>query len=110
MVKYVKIIFSTFTTMVKNLKPSIENEPLAQGLKQFVCRMVFLLAMFGCAKENVQSVTLRGCQTGVINSTRTFLRCCTHKEFLAGSNVAGGGYDLVKYYSALKWETCDQCK
>jgi hypothetical protein len=54
-----------------------------------------------------------GCHTGIPksgNGDRILVRCCTHKEFLAGENVNAGGVSYFNAYTDHKWEKCDDCK
>lgn len=77
-------------------------------------KLIFILALIaaGCSDEEV--TTNKGCQTGVIKTdptnTRTFIRCCTQAEALAGNNVAAGGTASYTYYNSVKWEKCSDCK
>lgn len=77
-------------------------------------KLLFIIAFIaaGCSEEEIK--TNKGCQTGIVKNdptnTRSFIRCCTQAEALAGNNVAAGGTASFIYYNAVTWEKCSDCK
>lgn len=71
----------------------------------FVC----ILAFFACEEEPESDI---GCMTGIPKSggtDRVLIRCCTHKQYLAGNNVNAGGIASSINYTNHKWEKCPDC-
>jgi hypothetical protein len=70
-----------------------------------VCTFLILLS---CSEDEGPST---GCLTGVNSSgNRVFIKCITEKQYRAGSNVSAGGTAEWDYYTAHRWEECDNCK
>lgn len=73
-------------------------------------KIIFILLLFSsCEEEEIIEVR---CQTGIYVGTteRVFLRCATHKQYIAGDNVKAGGISYSRNYDHQKWEKCDRCK
>lgn len=72
-----------------------------------------MLILLSACKEDepTPATTDQGCMTAVNgNGDQVFLRCCTQKQFSAGSNVSQGGYANWSTYTSHKWEKCAQCQ
>lgn len=68
------------------------------------------IGLTSCNNDEVQM----GCQTGILrgsgNDQRVYIRCCTEKQHLAGSNVEIGGSAVVSDYRNLQWTPIDKCE
>lgn len=75
--------------------------------------LIVVVTLFvACSDDEKGPKDGMGCMTGINKSggtERVLIRCCTHQQFLAGSNEANGGKESVKYYKDIDWRQVDDC-
>lgn len=79
-------------------------------MKNLVVAFMFVLVLiFSCEDSEPESDI--GCLTGIPKGQnyRVTIRCCTHKQALAGDNVNAGGISNWNSYTDHKWDKCSDC-
>lgn len=78
----------------------------------FIGVLLLLIILLSCGTEQPEPSSAVGCQSGIIDGNRIFIRCTTMDGFLAGDNIDAGGLSKSEWskYSNIKWELCDNCK
>ena len=70
---------------------------------------IVLLLMLSCSKDEIQM----GCESGILKTgdpnVRINFRCCTQKEYEAGSNTSIGGTAQFDLYTSVKWTPTNSC-
>ena len=70
------------------------------------------LLFMGCSEDDPAKDSKLGCMTGIPKAgapVRTFYRCGTYEQFLAGDNVAAGGTDIFDNYTNHQWAKVSDC-
>jgi len=71
--------------------------------------LLAVLLLAGCSEDPGPQM---GCMTGIPkvgDPVRTFMRCCTKQEYLAGNNVERGGISYFSNYTDHEWKPVSDC-
>lgn len=73
--------------------------------------LLICLVLLSCDKDEGDDKDGYGCLTGVSKTTnkRELIRCCTYKEYTAGSNSSAGGTSNFSNYTGHSWTPTDDC-
>jgi len=73
--------------------------------------LFIILLLVSCDKEDEDTNSGVGCLTGYSKTTKKLelIRCCTYKEYTAGSNTSAGGTSSFENYTGHNWKAVNDC-
>jgi hypothetical protein len=79
-------------------------------MQRVITTILVCILMIGCSDD--EPATDQGCLTGIPKAgwNRVLIRCCTNKQYLAGSNTSAGGTSSWDLYTGHQWAKCSDCK
>lgn len=74
--------------------------------------MLLLFASVSCSEDQANPLNETGCFTAIPKggTERVLVKCCTLKDYQAGSNTNIGGTASWSDYTDHRWASCSDCK